>query len=308
MRVNLCIRLLSYGVVTYSATLWAQIPNTFQDRQPALAEEINQNFLYLENSKGCNVDESGPSLKITCPDGKTWFAEKAPSLPTQTFTFNLLASPPQATSVQFGFKPSEPGYEAASEGLRDFGDGLVLKSIENTRFYNSNFIKSPEQGPLHVLCDPRVHIGYLPYEASVILYAGPNMLALRTKTAEESKHPSDNEASVGCLEPLPKQDPDNPDEPLQFQSVVHQNFTIVNTHGRFSCLTTDSDVETPVFNVVDIVNTPEANARAIDLFGVTVAYLENGIVRFASTRNTFDSTTNVIARNGPSITVPAVCP
>jgi len=308
MQSKITTTLLVTVVCMHSVIVAADLPHVFEDGKPALAREVNENFSHLESTKGCTVNESGSVLAISCPDGKHWFAEKAPSLPAGAFTFNLTTTPLHGVRTEFQLTPAEPGYEQVARNLRDFGGGIVLQSIEKTRFYNSNFIKSPESGPLHTLCDPDIHIGYLPIEASLVLYAGPNMLAASTKTAEQSKNPNDADASIGCLEPLPKTDPDDPNEPQRFQSTIHRNLTIVNTHGRLSCLSIEGDDPNAVFRSVTIINTPEARERSIDLFGVTVGYLENGVQRFASTTGTFDTDTNVISRSSPSITVPETCP
>ena len=129
-----------------------------------------------------------------------------------------------AQSRGITFPKVEGRYDRATFGTSMFtstsGD-LWFETTGADNYVEANFVPG-----FHILCDPDVHIGFLPREASLILANGKDMLALRTPTAVESANPYNEQATGACLR---RRDDGS------FEPTTYVSFSIVNAHGRFEC-------------------------------------------------------------------------
>lgn len=119
----------------------------------------------------------------------------------------------------------------------------------------------------HILCDPLIHVGFLPIQGSVILANGKDILALRSQTAAESARRDNEQASGACLKPKAGGG---------FESTVFAHYIIANGHGRFEC----AELVRP-FTQVTVVNAEGATPE-IDLFGISTALRLDGTLIFGS--------------------------
>ena len=129
-----------------------------------------------------------------------------------------------AQSRAITFPKVEGRYDRATFGTSMFastsGD-LWFDTTGAGNYVEANFVPG-----FHILCDPNVHIGFLPREASFILANGEDMLALRTASAAESADPHNEQATGACLRRR---------EDGSFEPTTYVRFNIVNAHGRFEC-------------------------------------------------------------------------
>jgi hypothetical protein len=157
-------------------------------------------------------------------------------------------------------------YDQAGFGTTMFssqsGD-LWFETTSRSGWKDSDFVPGE-----HILCDPNIHVGFLPIQGSVILTNGRDVLALRSQTAAESARRDNEQATGACLRPKAGGG---------FESTLFSTYTIANGHGRFEC----AELVRP-FTRVEVTNSEGATPQ-IDLFGIETTLRLDGDLMIRST-------------------------
>ena len=165
----------------------------------------------------------------------------------------------------FVFPEAVGRHDQAAFGTQTYssqaGD-LWFEYTDRSGWKDSDFVPGE-----HILCDPNIHVGFLPIQISVILANGNDILALRSQTAAESARRDNEQATGACLKPKTGGG---------FESTVFLHYTIANGHGRFEC----AELVRPFTNIT-IVNA-EDRAPRIDLFGISTTLRLDGDLIFGS--------------------------
>jgi len=268
-------RFRRFGIFVYLCSIpaltFAQVPNTFENGNVADADAVNANFQNLDNR--VQTLEAEGAVTSVLPEGA--FELRFGSLISrQLRSISLQVPVPGTDTINFG-----------SAVFAVDGIPISLEVTSRSRTVTANAIDTP----LHTLCDPEVHVAFLPVELSSIYSSGRDILALASQTVEESSDASNTEASILCLRPY--------GEGL-FESTVFSNLRLVNGQGRFACAQIASGGQ---FSYV--INAEDGLPRA-DLFGTDVSFVEDGVLYAGSVIGEFIDP--VLSER--VVQVPATCP
>ena len=144
------------------------------------------------------------------------------TLPRRAFDLDFSQAYSIVTQVQL---PAEVGaFDFVNQSTIQFAPKLQLKAISRSRFDSGSAVGGIEN--LHSLCDPGIHVAFLPIETSQILYAGPDTLTLKSVSLEESLDTSNPNSNIACLAPR---------EGGGFVSTLFSSSFIAAGTGRFAC-------------------------------------------------------------------------
>lgn len=219
----------------------------------AKATNLAVSLLLIATPLGAESQSDSPRQHLLNSQNSV-LLDRVDKLPSQEFS---LAFTDESISTGSGHTvPTlQPGYDKISTGVRVFPNGIALNTKVRVRWLNSNAIAASESSPLHTLCDSSIHIAYLPIEQITILHSAGDIVVLRTLTAEESKNPYNENASIACLAPRPDGG---------YRTMIHMTQTVFEGKGRFECA-----ISTPIKQVIMINPKP----APYDNFGLSVDFI-----------------------------------